>query len=115
MLANELLVPENKFLWIETFYLIKKLLQNVDYKGVREIMKICREKAARCFTKDLCSDELTQINALVDVLKQIFNRNACLLPAYFIITEIQKCETFEMHWVILIEGSGAHSNQLFFK
>lgn len=75
------------------------MLQNVDYKGVREIMKICREKAAKCFTKDLSSDELVQINALVGVLKHIFNRNACLLPAYFIITEIQKCETFEMHWV----------------
>ncbi|XP_063699049.1 mediator of RNA polymerase II transcription subunit 23 [Culicoides brevitarsis] len=106
LLDNEQLMPDNKCLWIETFRLIKKLLQHVDYKGVREIMKNCREKAAKCFSKDLRSDELPQLNALVDVLKDIFDRNACLLPAYFIITEIQKGETFEMHWQVnhLISG-----------
>uniref|UniRef100_A0A336LHK9 Mediator of RNA polymerase II transcription subunit 23 n=1 Tax=Culicoides sonorensis TaxID=179676 RepID=A0A336LHK9_CULSO len=100
LLAFENLIPENKWLWVETFKLIKKLLSSVDYKGVREVMKICREKASKCFTKDLRSDEIIQINALVDVLKYIFDRDACLLPAYFIITEIQKPDTVEMHWKV---------------
>jgi mediator of RNA polymerase II transcription subunit 23 len=34
-------------------------------------------------------------------LKYIFDRNACLLPAYFIITELQKQENKEVHWVSL--------------
>lgn len=101
LLLNDHLIPENKCIWRETFVIIKSLLQCVDYKGVREILKLCREKATKCFKKDLCSDESIQVNVLVDVLKYIFDRNACLLPAYFIITEIQKCDMFEIHWVIL--------------
>ena len=32
--------------WVNSFKLVRQIVGGVDYKGVREIMKICIEKAA---------------------------------------------------------------------
>lgn len=61
-------------------------------------MKSCREKALT-FPVELNSSVLPQMLALVEVIEFIFNRNSCLLPAYFIINEIQKPDSSETHWV----------------
>lgn len=61
-------------------------------------MKGCREKA-NSFPSEMPTNILTQLLSVYDVLKYIFDRNACLLPAYFIITELQKQENTEVHWV----------------
>jgi mediator of RNA polymerase II transcription subunit 23 len=93
-------VYQNPNFWIECFQTIRKIIGGVDYKGVREIMKGCREKA-QTFPYNLNSSNLPQMLVLVDVVEYIFNRNACLLPAYFIINEIQKVDTTkpDTHWV----------------
>lgn len=62
-------------------------------------MKGCREKSTS-FPNHLSSSLLPQMMALFEVLEYIFNRNSCLLPAYFIITEIQKTEIVDVHWKI---------------
>lgn len=99
ILTNEKLdFKKSSTFFIECFKLIKRLIGGVDYKGVREIMKGCREKA-NSFPNEMPTSILPQLTSVCDVLKYIFDRNACLLPAYFIITELQKQENAEVHWV----------------
>lgn len=98
VLSSEKLDFKNELFFVECFKLIKKLIGGVDYKGVREIMKGCREKA-NSFPSEMSTSILPQLMSVYDVLKYIFDRNACLLPAYFIITELQKQENAEVHWV----------------
>ncbi|CAH2248235.1 jg6980 [Pararge aegeria aegeria] len=45
ILTSEKLIYKNSDFWIECFCLIRRIIGGVDYKGVREIMKGCREKA----------------------------------------------------------------------
>lgn len=98
ILSCEKLDYKNELFFIECFKLIRRLIGGVDYKGVREIMKGCREKA-NSFPSEFPTSILPQLMSVVDVLKYIFDRNASLLPAYFIITELQKQENAEVHWV----------------
>lgn len=101
ILSCEKLDFKNELFFVEGFKLIKRLIGGVDYKGVREIMKGCREKA-NSFPVEFSTSILPQLMSVHDVLKYIFDRNACLLPAYFIITELQKQENAEVHWVICL-------------
>lgn len=87
---------ENKNFWIESFKLIKKIIVQVDYKGVREIMKICRDKTVT-FPLNVNVSCLPQLLILEETIKFIFDRNNCLLPAYFIANEIMR--PFPYHWV----------------
>lgn len=41
---------------------------------------------------------MPQLKALYNVIEYIFDRNASLLPAYFIVTEIQKDYPDNNHW-----------------
>lgn len=87
----------NKKFWIESFRLIRKLISGVDYKGVREIMKGCRDKI-QSFPQNISSNIAPQMQAVESVIEHIFDRSACLLPAYFIANEIQKSGS--LHWKI---------------
>ncbi|ODN05213.1 Mediator of RNA polymerase II transcription subunit 23 [Orchesella cincta] len=89
LLESERLTIRNSKFWINSFVLIKKIIPGVDYKGVREIMKISLDKAA-LFPEKILPSQLPQLNAVVRLLQYIFDRNACLLPAYFIVNEILK-------------------------
>lgn len=40
IINSEYLVYTNAEFWIECFHIIKSILSTVDYKGVREIMKV---------------------------------------------------------------------------
>ncbi|XP_059618578.1 mediator of RNA polymerase II transcription subunit 23 [Phlebotomus argentipes] len=103
ILGCEKLVFQNQNFWIESLNLLKASIASrrgsggVDYKGVREIMRGCREKA-QTFPKALNSSTLPQMLVLESIIEYIFDRNACLLPAYFIANEIQKTECPETHW-----------------
>lgn len=77
--------------------MIKKILSSVDYKGVREIMKGCRDKI-QTFPYNISLNIMPQMQAVENVIEYIFDRNACLLPAYFIANEIQK--SGPLHWKI---------------
>ncbi|XP_075165990.1 mediator complex subunit 23 [Haematobia irritans] len=95
ILLCEKLVYENKLFWIESFHLIKKVIDHVDYKGVREIMKSCRDKA-QTFPLNVNVTYLPQLLALEETISYIFDRENCLLPAYFIANEFMK--PFPYHW-----------------
>lgn len=41
---------------------------------------------------------MPQLLALEAVMEYIFDRNACLLPAYFIVNEIQKAYPENKNW-----------------
>lgn len=99
ILGSEKLDYKNELFFVECFKMINKFIGAVDYKGVREIMKLCREKV-NLFPAALATSILPQISSICDVLKYIFDRKACLLPAYFIITELQKQENVDVHWKI---------------
>lgn len=99
ILSSEKLVYTNEHFWIEGFCLIRRVIGGVDYKGVREIMKVCRDKA-QTLPLRLNGNILPQMHILENLLEYIFDRNACLLPAYLIVNEIQKGENSKWpHWV----------------
>ncbi|KAH0954985.1 hypothetical protein HN011_002731 [Eciton burchellii] len=83
--------------WVECFVLIRHIIGGVDYKGVREIMKGCKEKA-QTIPARLDASVQPQLKALENVLEHIFDRNACLLPGYFIVNEIQKAYPDGKNW-----------------
>ncbi|XP_053964046.1 mediator of RNA polymerase II transcription subunit 23 [Anastrepha ludens] len=97
ILLCDRLVYENANFWVESFKIIKRVLSLVDYKGVREIMKMCRDKA-QTFPVNINVCFLPQLQALRDTLNYIFDRNNCLLPGYFIANEIMKPPPY--HWTI---------------
>nr|XP_029709787.1 mediator of RNA polymerase II transcription subunit 23 [Aedes albopictus] len=99
IMSSEKLVYQNQSFWIECFQVVRRVIGGVDYKGVREIMKCCKEKALS-FPAGISSSILPQMLELTEVIEHIFNRNACLLPAYFIINEIQKADYQDTHWRI---------------
>ena len=57
----------------------------------------CREKA-QTIPARLNASVLPQLKALENVIEYIFDRNACLLPGYFIVTEIQKAYPDNKNW-----------------
>ncbi|XP_065086456.1 mediator of RNA polymerase II transcription subunit 23 [Ochlerotatus camptorhynchus] len=99
IMSSEKLAYQNQSFWIECFQVVRRVIGGVDYKGVREIMKCCKEKALS-FPSGIGSSVLPQMLELTEVIEHIFNRNACLLPAYFIINEIQKADYQDTHWRI---------------
>lgn len=103
VLSCENLNYENPALWNPAFKLIRQVVGGVDYKGVREIMKNCIEKAQN-LPADLDLSIRPQVAALTSVLEYIFDRNAALLPGYFIVNEILKSypETSSWpHWTLV--------------
>ncbi|KAH0534921.1 mediator of RNA polymerase II transcription subunit 23 [Cotesia glomerata] len=97
ILCCDKLVYELQDFWVECFILIKKIIGGVDYKGVREVMKGCIEKAQTIPAK-LNASVQPQLKSLEHVFENIFDRNACLLPSYFIVTEIQKVYPDNKNW-----------------
>ncbi|XP_037090079.1 mediator of RNA polymerase II transcription subunit 23-like isoform X3 [Pollicipes pollicipes] len=100
LLANEQLSVTRRDLWTETFLLLRRVIYKVDYKGVREIMKVCLERA-RQLPPEISEAVADQFHALYSVIQHIFDREAALLPAYFIVNEIVRsypdCRGFP-HW-----------------
>uniref|UniRef100_A0AAG5D7W1 Mediator of RNA polymerase II transcription subunit 23 n=1 Tax=Anopheles atroparvus TaxID=41427 RepID=A0AAG5D7W1_ANOAO len=97
LMCSDKLTYKNPCFWIEAFQIVRKVIGGVDYKGVREIMKCCKEKA-HSFPVNVSVNILPQLLELVALIEHIFNRNASLLPAYFIINEIKKTDYQNMHW-----------------
>ena len=51
-----------------------------------------------CLPATLEESELPQAKALYELVEHIFDRNACLLPGYFVINEILKAYPENRHW-----------------
>ncbi|KAK3924714.1 Mediator of RNA polymerase II transcription subunit 23 [Frankliniella fusca] len=97
ILMSEKLTYKNSVFWIECFNLIKKIIGGVYYKGVRDIMKICREKVQTLPVR-LTASVMPQMKAVESVLEHLFDRSACLLPAYLLINEVMKDGKICPHW-----------------
>ncbi|XP_037789098.1 mediator of RNA polymerase II transcription subunit 23-like isoform X2 [Penaeus monodon] len=97
LLADENLKTDHDIFWLMAFGLIKKIISGVDYKGVREIMKMCLDRARQLPT-NLRRSQLHLVEALLGVMSLIFDRNASLLPGYFIVNELLKLYPDYKNW-----------------
>ncbi|CAG9857627.1 unnamed protein product [Phyllotreta striolata] len=95
--TSELLQCNNANFWVECFKVVLKIIDLVEYKGVREIMKACCEKA-KTLPWRLNSGLQPQAQALMDVAQKIMDRDACLLPGYLLVNELQKAYPDCPHW-----------------
>uniref|UniRef100_A0A3B3ZYC9 Mediator of RNA polymerase II transcription subunit 23 n=1 Tax=Periophthalmus magnuspinnatus TaxID=409849 RepID=A0A3B3ZYC9_9GOBI len=101
LISSDTLEWERTQLWALTFKLIRKIIGGVDYKGVRDLLKAVLDKIQTIPTT-VSSAIVQQLLAAREVIVYILDRNACLLPAYFAITEIRKLypEGQLSHWLL---------------
>ncbi|KAM9339499.1 mediator of RNA polymerase II transcription subunit 23 isoform 3-T3 [Symphorus nematophorus] len=101
LISSDSLEWERTQLWALTFKLIRKIIGGVDYKGVRDLLKAVLDKIQTIPTT-VSSAIVQQLLAAREVVEYILDRNACLLPAYFSITEIRKLypEGQLSHWIL---------------
>lgn len=89
---------QNEVFWVTSLNFIHRIIKFVDYKGVRDIMTVLLAKITLIPSKSSLSSK--QINSLYVLIEYIFDRDAALLPAYFVLDEIQKkCAWQNGHWV----------------
>ncbi|XP_004083784.2 mediator of RNA polymerase II transcription subunit 23 isoform X2 [Oryzias latipes] len=101
LISSDSLEWERTQLWALTFKLIRKIIGGVDYKGVRDLLKGVLDKI-QTVPITVSSAILQQLLAAREVVEYILDRNACLLPAYFAVTEIRKLypEGQLSHWIL---------------
>ncbi|CAL8313929.1 unnamed protein product [Lota lota] len=101
LISSDSLEWERSQLWALTFKLIRKIIGGVDYKGVRDLLKAVLDKIQTIPTT-VSSAVVQQLLVAREVVEYILDRNACLLPAYFAITEIRKLypEGQLSHWLL---------------
>nr|XP_042903708.1 mediator of RNA polymerase II transcription subunit 23 [Parasteatoda tepidariorum] len=89
ILKCDYLVYLNEDFWCLSFMLIDKIISGIDYKGVRDLLKTMLDKAHTIKPANNVA-VMNQLRAVQSVLETIFDRNACLLPSYLILDELQK-------------------------
>ncbi|XP_065256409.1 mediator of RNA polymerase II transcription subunit 23 isoform X7 [Emys orbicularis] len=101
LINSDTLEWERTQLWALTFKLVRKIIGGVDYKGVRDLLKVILEKILT-IPNTVSSAVVQQLLAAREVVAYILERNACLLPAYFAVTEIRKLypEGKLPHWLL---------------
>ncbi|KAG1928666.1 mediator of RNA polymerase II transcription subunit [Pimephales promelas] len=101
LIGSDSLEWERTQLWALTFKLIRKIIGGVDYKGVRDLLKAVLDKI-QTVPSFVSSAVVQQLLAAREVVEYILDRNACLLPAYFAVTEIRKLypEGLLSHWLL---------------
>jgi len=75
--------------WARSFNLISEILPNIDYKGVRDILKHVLE-IIYSLPERFDIAIVPQIETLYTTFSMILDREACLLPAYLSLDELQK-------------------------
>ena len=96
--SDGLRAHRNPAFWMTAFGLVRRIIGGVDYKGVREIMKAAIERLQTLSTGDIESVVSPQLTIVKDLLSYIFDRNAALLPGYFIVNEILKSYPDNPQW-----------------
>ncbi|XP_036269373.1 mediator of RNA polymerase II transcription subunit 23 isoform X6 [Pipistrellus kuhlii] len=101
LINTDTLEWERTQLWALTFKLVRKIIGGVDYKGVRDLLKVILEKILT-IPNTVSSAVVQQLLTAREVIAYILERNACLLPAYFAVTEIRKLypEGKLPHWLL---------------
>ncbi|XP_046366598.1 mediator of RNA polymerase II transcription subunit 23-like isoform X3 [Haliotis rufescens] len=89
LLTREGLSYSQPLLWNATFKLIRKIIGGVDYKGVRDLLRVILDKLQNSLPSDNVAVQ-PEVEVVTDVVTYILDRNACLLPAYLAINEITK-------------------------
>jgi mediator of RNA polymerase II transcription subunit 23 len=79
----------NRNSWMRSFELIQEILPNVDYKGVRDILKYVLE-IIYSLPEKFDITIIPQLDMLYNTFSMILDREACLLPAYLGLDELQK-------------------------
>lgn len=97
VITSDKLQYQNSDFWLECFGLLRRNIELVEYKGVREILKGCCEKA-KTFPRILNAGLQPLIKELIDMTELITNRNACLSPGYLLVNELQKQYSESPHW-----------------
>lgn len=97
LLKCENLQYQNVEFWCQSFYLIRRIISGIDYKGVRDLLKNILDKV-HTIPSSFNVSVLNQMDALQQVLEHILDRNSCLLPSYLILDEIQKRMLPKQHW-----------------
>ncbi|KAK0059322.1 mediator of RNA polymerase II transcription subunit 23-like isoform X2 [Biomphalaria pfeifferi] len=91
LLTCDKLTVNEELHWVATFKLARKIIGGVDYKGVRDLLKIVLEKCQLLNNAHNIAC-LPLIKVVITLVKYIINRNSCLMPAYLAIYEISKFE-----------------------
>ncbi|XP_018325242.1 mediator of RNA polymerase II transcription subunit 23 [Agrilus planipennis] len=100
LITNDKLTSQNRDFWIESFKVLRNVIDGVEYKGVREILKGCCEKA-KILPRHLHPGLLPQMQTLIRLVEHIMDRNACLLPSYLLVNELQKAYPDNYpHWCL---------------
>ncbi|XP_041358001.1 mediator of RNA polymerase II transcription subunit 23-like [Gigantopelta aegis] len=89
LLAHEGLSYKQPLQWKATFTLIRKIIGGVEYKGVRDLLRTILQKCQNSTPAENVAS-LPQVDSVIEVVKYILDRNACLLPAYLAVNEITK-------------------------
>lgn len=89
LLCCEKLDFYNQNSWMRSFELISEILPNVDYKGVRDILKHILE-IIYSIPQRFETSIIPQLDTLYASFSMILDREACLLPAYLSLDELQK-------------------------
>uniref|UniRef100_UPI00358E3817 mediator of RNA polymerase II transcription subunit 23 isoform X2 n=1 Tax=Myxine glutinosa TaxID=7769 RepID=UPI00358E3817 len=100
-IASDHLEHEKAQLWALTFKFVHRMIGGVDYKGVRDLLKMILDKI-QCVPTTVSASVVQQLQTAREVIAYILDRNACLLPAYFAVNEIRKLypEGKLGHWLL---------------
>ncbi|XP_071507366.1 mediator of RNA polymerase II transcription subunit 23-like [Diadema antillarum] len=75
--------------WAQTFHVVQKVINSADYKGCRDVLRLVLEIVNK-IPNSINVSTGKQLEAVTKVVMHIIDRNVCLLPAYFAVTEILK-------------------------
>lgn len=89
LLSCENLDHHNHNSWMKSFAYIAEILPTVDYKGVRDILKYVLE-IIYSLPERFDTSIVPQLDTLYATFSMILDREACLLPAYLGLDELQK-------------------------
>lgn len=89
ILNCEKLEYHNQTFWMKSFLFISTVIPNIEYKGVRDILKMMLDKIYS-FPERFDIEIIPQLDALYKTFAMILDRDACLLPAYLGLDELQK-------------------------
>lgn len=89
LLSSENLDHHNQNSWMRSFGCIEEILPTVDYKGVRDILKYVLE-IIYLLPERFDTAIIPQLDTLYSAFSMILDREACLLPAYLGLDELQK-------------------------
>ncbi|XP_066272187.1 mediator of RNA polymerase II transcription subunit 23-like [Branchiostoma lanceolatum] len=86
--------------WNQSFSLIHRVIDRVDYKGCRDLFKIALEKV-QIIPTTVTASSLRQLEMVTKLMTALLNRDNCLMPAYFAVNEIRKLYSEDKslpHW-----------------